>query len=99
MPLQKITFATRDEYKRVNTAQSIERLLSNDTLNISRLLINGEWGEGKTEFCHKLLNHLGHDDYHLVYVDAFASDSVDNPLLTLTAEVAKLIPDGETRKL
>ncbi|EKO4003674.1 P-loop NTPase fold protein [Vibrio fluvialis] len=98
MPLQKITFATRDEYKRVNTAQSIERLLSNDTLNISRLLINGEWGEGKTEFCHKLLNHLGHDDYHLVYVDAFASDSVDNPLLTLTAEVAKLIPDGETRK-
>ncbi|EIU7001869.1 hypothetical protein L5163_001138 [Vibrio parahaemolyticus] len=96
MPIQNITFHSRDEYKREQTADGIKKLLSNETLNISRLLINGEWGEGKTEFCHKLLNHFG-DDYHLVYVDAFASDSVDNPLLTLTAEIAKLIPQGKTR--
>lgn len=96
MSLQNITFDTRDEYNRAQTADGIKKLLSNETLNISRLLINGEWGEGKTEFCHKLLNHFG-DDYHLVYIDAFASDSVDNPLLTLTAEIAKLIPQGKTR--
>ncbi|ENO1858626.1 hypothetical protein ACA877_003280 [Vibrio alginolyticus] len=96
MSLQNITFDTRDEYNRVQTADGIKKLLSNENLNISRLLINGEWGEGKTEFCHKLLNHFGHD-YHLVYVDAFASDSMDNPLLTLTAEIAKLIPQGKTR--
>lgn len=96
MSIQNITFNTRDEYNRIQTADGIKKLLSNETLNISRLLINGEWGEGKTEFCHKLLNHFG-NDYHLVYVDAFASDSVDNPLLTLTAEIAKLIPQGKTR--
>ncbi|MGI2897109.1 P-loop NTPase fold protein, partial [Vibrio alginolyticus] len=95
MSIQNITFNTRDEYNRIQTADGIKKLLSNETLNISRLLINGEWGEGKTEFCHKLLNHFG-NDYHLVYVDAFASDSVDNPLLTLTAEIAKLIPQGKT---
>lgn len=97
MALQELTFSTRDEYKRMKTAQGIEKLLANDTLNISRLLINGEWGEGKTEFCHKLLNHLGHDNYHLVYVDAFASDHVDNPILTLIAEIAKLLPEGNER--
>ncbi|EJG0880635.1 hypothetical protein QNF12_000141 [Vibrio alginolyticus] len=96
MSLQNITFDTRDEYKRAQTADGIKKLLSNETLNITRLLINGEWGEGKTEFCHKLLNHFG-DNYHLVYIDAFASDSVDNPLLTVTAEIAKLIPQGKTR--
>ncbi|ENP8391114.1 TPA: P-loop NTPase fold protein [Vibrio alginolyticus] len=96
MSLQNITFDTRDEYNRAQTADGIKKLLSNETLNISRLLINGEWGEGKTEFCHKLLNHFG-EDYHLVYIDAFASDSVDNPLLTITAEIAKLIPKGKTR--
>ena len=97
MSLQNTTFGTRDEYKRINTAQGIQKLLANDTLDISRLLINGEWGEGKTEFCHKMLNHLGTDDYHLVYVDAFASDSVDSPMLTLTAEIAKLAPAGDKR--
>lgn len=98
MSIQPITFQSRDEYKRVNTANGILKLLTNERLGINRLLINGEWGEGKSEFCHKLLNHLGTDDYHLVYVDAFASDSVDNPLLTLTAKVAKLLPEGKTRK-
>lgn len=97
MSIQPITFQSRDEYKRVNTANGIQKLLTNEALGINRLLINGEWGEGKSEFCHKLLNHLGTDDYHLVYIDAFASDSVDNPLLTLTAEIAKLIPEGTTR--
>ncbi|MEH0084168.1 P-loop NTPase fold protein [Vibrio antiquarius] len=97
MSLQNTTFGTRDEYKRINTAQGIQKLLANDTLDISRLLINGEWGEGKTEFCHKMLNHLGVNNYHLVYVDAFASDSVDNPILTLTAEIAKLAPEGNKR--
>ena len=97
MSIQPITFQSRDEYKRVNTANGILKLLTNEQLGINRLLINGEWGEGKSEFCHKLLNHLGTEHYHLVYVDAFASDSVDNPLLTLTAEIAKLIPAGATR--
>ncbi|HHF3272804.1 MULTISPECIES: P-loop NTPase fold protein [Vibrio] len=96
MSIQNITFRTRDEYSRAQTAGGIKKLLSNETLHISRLLINGDWGEGKTEFCHKLLNHFG-EDYHLVYIDAFASDSVDNPLLTITAEIAKLIPKGKTR--
>lgn len=97
MSIQPITFQSRDEYKRVNTANGIQKLLTNEALEINRLLINGEWGEGKSEFCHKLLNHLGTDDYHLVYIDAFASDNIDNPLLTLTAEIAKLIPEGATR--
>ncbi|MGF1884742.1 KAP family NTPase [Photobacterium profundum] len=91
-----VTFSSRDEYNRKKTADGILKLFANDNLGISRLLINGDWGEGKTEFCHKLLNHFG-DNYHLVYVDAFAADSIDNSLLTLTANIAKLLPKGKTR--
>ena len=98
MSIRTITFNTRDEYLRRNTAESIQKLLSNEHLGITRLLVNGDWGEGKTEFCHKMLNHLGTENYHLVYVDAFASDSTDNPILTLIAEISKLIPDEKTKR-
>jgi len=93
-----VTFSGRDEYNRKKTADGILKLLASDNLGISRLLINGDWGEGKTEFCHKLLNHFG-DGYHLVYVDAFVADSIDNSLLTLTSKIAKLLPEGRTRNL
>lgn len=96
MAVQDITFAKRDEYKRLGTAEGIVKLISNEKLDISRVLINGDWGEGKTEFCHKLLNLFG-EQYHTIYIDAFASDSVDDPMLTLTAEIAKLLPEGKTR--
>ena len=33
-------------------------LLDNNLKNISPLVVDGEWGSGKTEFCHKMINKI-----------------------------------------
>lgn len=57
-------------------------------------------GNWETEFCQKLINHIDASDIELqpVYIDAFIADHTDEPLLTLLAEVLKLIPDEEERE-
>lgn len=92
--LQKITFSSRDEYQRKAIAEKIITLLSSG-IPISPLIINGGWGTGKTEFCHKLINLITEtaQGYTPIYVDAFAADHADEPLMTLLAAVLKALPE------
>ncbi|MCK5663744.1 MAG: KAP family NTPase, partial [Thiotrichaceae bacterium] len=66
-------------------------------IDISPMVIDGSWGTGKTEFCHKLINLMKEqeDGPDIVYIDAFKADHADEPLLTIIAEVLKLVPDTE----
>jgi predicted KAP-like P-loop ATPase len=89
----------RDEFRREQIADKVISLLTSD-IDISPMVIDGHWGTGKTEFCHKLMGKFEaeHEHYRLLYIDAFQADHADNPLLTILAEVLSLLPDGEQKQ-
>lgn len=96
---EALTFQTRDDFNRVGIADNLIKLLISP-VDISPMVIDGDWGTGKTEFCQKLINKFTaeHENYQLVYVDAFQADHADDPLMTILAEVAALIPEGEKKE-
>lgn len=89
----------RDEFRREQIAGKVISLLTSD-IDISPMVIDGHWGTGKTEFCHKLMEKFKaeHENYRLLYIDAFQADHADNPLLTILAEVLSLLPDEEQKQ-
>jgi hypothetical protein len=99
MDITTLTFDQRDEFNRRSIAGKTISLLTSD-IEVSPLIIDGDWGTGKSEFCHKLINlmEVCHPDYQLIYVDAYKADHVDEPLLTLLAEIMKLVPKGLQQK-
>lgn len=95
--ISALTFDERDEFGRRAIAEKAITLLASE-IDVSPFVIDGSWGTGKTEFCHKLINLMASaKTHHLIYVDAFQADHADEPLLTVLAEVIKLLPDGEQR--
>jgi hypothetical protein len=91
------TFADRDEFNRKKIAEKTITLLQSE-LDISPMVIDGGWGTGKTEFCHKLINLMQENEtHHLIYVDAFKADHADEPLMTVLAEIIKVLPDEEAQ--
>ena len=46
----------RDEFKRRPIAENVIKMLESATVDISPLMIDAQWGCGKTEFCHKTIN-------------------------------------------
>ena len=92
-----LTFDERDEFSRKVIAEKAITLLASD-IDVSPMVIDGGWGTGKTEFCHKLINLMKPaESHHLIYVDAFQADHADEPLLTVLAEVIKILPEGDER--
>lgn len=89
----------RDEFRREQIADKVISLLTSD-IDISPMVIDGHWGTGKTEFCHKLMDKFKaeHENYRLLYIDAFLADHADNPLLTILAEVLTLLPGDEQKQ-
>ena len=98
--IKEITFDSRDEYQRKPIAEKIIRLLESDA-KVSPMVIDGGWGTGKTEFCHKLINLIetGESEFKAVYVDAFSADHADEPLMTLLAAILKLLPEADRPSL
>jgi len=96
----RLTFGTRDEYQRKPIAEKIIRLLESGA-KVSPLVIDGNWGAGKTEFCKKLAHLIEDGDSNLrpIYVDAFKADHADEPLMTLMAAVLKALPVAERKPL
>lgn len=95
--IQEMTFNDRDEFQRKAISEKVITLLQS-TIDISPMIIDGGWGAGKTEFCHKLKNLMAEKDtHHLIYIDAFQADHTDEPLMTVLAEVLKLLPEGSER--
>lgn len=86
----------RDEFQREPIAEKIIQLLTSE-IDISPMIIDGDWGTGKSEFCHKLINKFKKDkeDYQVIYIDAFKADHADNPLMTIFAGIIKLVPPDE----
>lgn len=89
----------RDEFKRELIAEKVITLLTS-SLNISPMMIDGNWGAGKTEFCRKLISKFEKEylNYKLLYIDAFQADHADNPLMTILSSLISLQPDKEKKK-
>tara|TARA_R110001583_G_scaffold188966_1_gene351562 strand:+ start:14709 stop:16055 length:1347 start_codon:yes stop_codon:yes gene_type:complete len=98
MDITALTFDERDEFKRKSIAEKVISLLQAD-IDISPMVIDGSWGTGKTEFCHKLINQMrDNETHHLIYIDAFKADHADEPLMTVLAGVIKILPDDESKQ-
>lgn len=128
--LHEMTFNHRDEFHRKTIAENIIKLLNAD-VDFCPMVIDGGWGTGKTEFCHKLINLIREQDEArqasaqpatdtppaeagqggenhsentqqperaVIYLDAFASETVDDPLLCILAAIRAEFPEEETRK-
>lgn len=95
-----ITFNERDEFNRQEIAKKILKLLNSD-IEISPMVIDGDWGVGKTEFCYKLINYIkehAKKSNEIIYIDAFKADHSDNPLITIISAILKTIPEGKGKK-
>lgn len=95
-----MTFESRDEYKRKPIAEKIISILESP-LKISPIVIDGDWGTGKTEFSKKLAaliesNESGHK---VIYIDAFTEDHNDAPILTIMAAIVALYPESEKKEI
>ena len=130
VPLKDLTFDYRDEFDRKSIAEKVIKLLDAE-MDFCPMAIDGGWGTGKTEFCHKLINLIKEQDTArrasaqpatdtppaeagqgggtqsgdtpqperaVIYLDAFASETVDDPLLCILAAIRDEFPDEETRK-
>ena len=151
VPLKDLTFDYRDEFDRKSIAEKVIKLLDAE-MDFCPMAIDGGWGTGKTEFCHKLINLIKEQDARrqkaaqeaaadaarvaenaeasvdaaaradtaaqpaedreqtsaqaatvlperaVIYLDAFASETVDDPLLCILAAIRDEFPDEETRK-
>lgn len=93
---RQITFENRDEYGRKNVADKVTKLFSSE-VNVSPMIIDGRWGQGKTEFCYKLINQLEDSDINCVYIDAYKNDHIDDPLLTIFSSIVEHIGDVEKK--
>ncbi|RAJ97091.1 KAP family P-loop NTPase fold protein [Aliidiomarina maris] len=94
-----MTFASRDEFRREPVADQLISLLRSE-IEISPLVIDGDWGTGKTEFCTKLKNKLeSTSDFRAVYIDAFKADHADDPLMTILSAILSLVDGGEKENL
>lgn len=105
MSNNELTFEYRDEFERKRIAEQIVKLLMDD--QFSPMVLDGDWGVGKTEFCHKLINLIraeqnkeGGMDKNILrcqclYIDAFAEDHGDDPLLMLLGNIARFIKNKE----
>lgn len=94
-----LSFSLRDEFYRKPIADKLIHLLTSD-IELSPIIINGDWGTGKTEFCHKVIHEIeqNHNNLKCVYIDAFNADSSDEPVLTLISAIISLFPKDKDRK-
>ncbi|EOC1795601.1 P-loop NTPase fold protein [Vibrio fluvialis] len=96
--MNNLTFELRDEFNRQPIATNIIKLLDSP-IRVSPLVIDGHWGTGKSEFCHKLCNLLKkQDNYQVIYIDAYKSDHLDEPLITIMSELLSLVPEKEGKR-
>ncbi|MDE8814574.1 P-loop NTPase fold protein [Citrobacter freundii] len=93
---ETLSFSDRDEFQRKSIAENIVKLLNPDT-DISPLVIDGDWGTGKTEFSIKLKNLIIEQDPEskVIYIDAFKGDHAESPLLLIASAIARILPEKE----
>lgn len=97
---EEYTFEFRDEFKRRPFAEKLINLILGDN-DFFPLAITGQWGTGKTEFCKKtvnLINNKYSNNLIAEYLNAFAEDSYNDPLLSITSTICKTFIKDESKR-
>lgn len=81
----------KDDYaNRKPFAEMVTKIISGIRLDSSAvLLLDGEWGSGKTFFLQSFRQHLENGKYRAIYFDAFAEDFSADPLLAICGQLWK----------
>ncbi|WP_180135891.1 P-loop NTPase fold protein [Acinetobacter sp. YH12070] len=67
-----------------------------DRLNCGAVLaLDARWGEGKTWFVRHWAKHLDDTQHNVIYLDAFANDYLEDPFLTIAAEISQTFKESE----
>lgn len=70
-----------------------------DRLNCGAVLaLDARWGEGKTWFVRNWQKHLEDENHHVIYLDAFANDYLDDPFLVITSEITNVLSKDKKTK-
>lgn len=86
-----------DALDRRGFAEGIYKLML--SLDKGVIAIDGDWGVGKTWFGRNLKTHIENQhEYHVIWIDAFEADWVDDPALTLIASIGTVLEGGERNK-
>lgn len=98
--MSEITFEVRDEFQRKPIAEKVISLLDSE-IQVSPMVIDGNWGTGKSEFCHKLIHLIESSNENLkpVYIDAFKADHADEPVMTLLSGILSILPESDKPSL
>lgn len=97
---EEFTFEYRDEFERRPFAEKLINLILSEH-DFFPLAITGQWGTGKTEFCKKtvhLINEQHNNALTAEYLNAFAEDSYNDPLLSITSTICKTFIKDESKK-
>lgn len=110
---QEIAFDDRDEFERRDIAHKIKALLDSDNgSTFFPILVDGDWGAGKTEFLFKLRNYIlalpentkeiksPEQNYFISYINSFTADYYDDPFMVIVREIYSLLAvKGNTKDL
>lgn len=93
---EELSFSKRDEFQRKAIAETMIQLLKPE-VDLSPIVIDGDWGTGKTEFSIKLKNLVieSEPESRVVYIDAFKGDHAESPLLLITSAIASILPKDQ----
>ena len=99
--MEKLTFEMRDEFKRKKFAERVISII-NSYEDLSPIIIDGQWGTGKTEFCHKMINlikqSIDNQNITPIYVDSFAEDYYDQALVSILVALYQAFPNDAAKK-
>ncbi|WP_166637683.1 KAP family P-loop NTPase fold protein [Marinomonas balearica] len=90
-----------DLFERDKTAQKISDIVTTQE-ECSPLAIDGNWGTGKTDLCQRITQRINNDSSHTtqaLYINTFEHDQSESPLLSLLAELTKILPESEDPNL
>ncbi len=87
-----------DDFNRQIIVDKLLKLLQAN-IDISPVLLNGGWGTGKSVFANRMVKtarekYLSKDEkfpQRMIYIDAYKSDYLDNPLVTILAAIDNLL--------
>ena len=99
-----VRFGEKDDFDREIIADNIIKLLDSNLTDCYPMAIDGGWGTGKSEFCHKLINKLrdnaaNYKPRNVIYFDAFEAENVEEPLLSLLAKITEVVPESERKSV
>lgn len=97
---EEYTFEFRDDFKRRPFAEKLINLILGEN-DFFPLAITGQWGTGKTEFRRKtvnLINKKHGNSLAAEYLNAFAEDSYNDPLLSITSTICKTFIKDESKR-